>query len=342
MRRPLAALGALVALLAFAGTVAVAVLVGGGGRTAATWTAVASVLVVGLLIAAWKTALSVEDDADLAADPWAADGEVAPAPERTPETRELSGTNLAPVVERAGEAARAEGTVQDGLAVVRPELQTLLTGVLSHGQTSRAAATRAIENGTWTDDRIAAAVLHTQVESPPLSVRERLIAWLFPERAVRDHTGRAVGAIATAADEHLPPVVGQQAPRNVPVVTPTLEDLQRAADGQLQRAIDGIDVAAAPRADVPAGSATGEDSNGTEPTASDREGEIEAGQAPSWTATETGADGTDTERGDGTEGDDGESVDPGDETDDGDSQTALFGGRDQTTGTGDEPTEGVQ
>lgn len=169
--------------------------------------------------------------------PWTADGAIVQsAPETGPEDERVSGTALTSVVEAGGKRARRAGTVEAGLSTVRPALRETLHAALVQGGRDREAAERALADGSWTDDQAAAALLDEQVTPPERTFRRRLWAWLFPERAVRRRTARAVRAIGDAADESLPPVIGQDAPRSVPVVTPTLDDLRRTADGRLQRA----------------------------------------------------------------------------------------------------------
>ncbi|PSQ44233.1 hypothetical protein BRD07_00530, partial [Halobacteriales archaeon QS_9_68_42] len=102
----------------------------------------------------------------------------------------------------------------------------------------------AIEEGTWTDDRLAASVLSPSVDPPTRSLRGRVWAWLYPERAVRRRVRRATDAVAAAADEALPAVPGESAARTVPVVRPTLSDLQRGVG--LQRAVAPTAVARGP------------------------------------------------------------------------------------------------
>ncbi|WP_408956877.1 hypothetical protein [Natrinema sp. 74] len=171
--------------------------------------------------------------------PWAADEPFAnPAPERTDSEPPLSSDELAGLIETAGERARDSGSVDDGLEAVRPALRAALIDALEQGGRSRSDVEAALADGNWTDDRVAASVLAAEVEPPNQSFRERVRAWLSPEQIVRERARRATNAVAAAADEALPTVPGQTAPRTVPVVQPPLEDLRRGADGRFQRAVD--------------------------------------------------------------------------------------------------------
>ncbi|WP_255681817.1 hypothetical protein [Natrinema sp. SYSU A 869] len=142
------------------------------------------------------------------------------------------------MIETAGETARDSGTIDDGLEVVRPPLRTALLDALEQGGRSRSDAEAALADGTWTDDPVAASVLAAEIEPPIRPLRERVRAWLYPERVVRRRARQATNAVAEVADDALPTVPGQTAPRTVPVLQPRLEDLQRGADGRLQRAVE--------------------------------------------------------------------------------------------------------
>lgn len=193
---------------------------------------------IGVAGALWKVA-GVADDEAVAPPPWSEAGALTEtAPERSRSNLALSGTGLGETIERSGKTARAERSVADGVAVVRPELRAALLGALAHGRGDRDAAEAALAAGTWTDDPLAASALDEDVAPPDRPLRRRVEAWLYPEREVARRTARAVRAMAAAADEALPPVVGRDAPRNVPVLPPTLEDLRRATDGHLRPAVD--------------------------------------------------------------------------------------------------------
>ena len=178
--------------------------------------------------------------------PWA-DGTsfASPRPEDAATDHDLSGAALASAVEEAADRAREMG-IEEGVDAARPRLRETLVAALVAGGRERAAVEAAIEEGTWTDDRLAASVLSPSVDPPTRSLRGRAWAWLYPERAVRRRVRRATDAVAAAADEALPAVPGESAARTVPVVRPTVSDLQRGVDGRLQQAVDPTAVARGP------------------------------------------------------------------------------------------------
>lgn len=195
-------------------------------------------IVVGLLTLRGETA---PDDDRIAPAPWTeAGGIVERAPERTTDDPALSGEALAVEIDRAGAVARDEGTVADGVAAIRPTLATALYQVLVHGGMDEAAAKRAILEGTWTDDRAVAATLSPEIRRPDWPLRDRIRAWLFPERILRREVRRAVHEIGVTAEDRVPTVPGRTAPRTVPVVRPGLAELRRGADGELQAAVDPL------------------------------------------------------------------------------------------------------
>jgi hypothetical protein len=190
---------------------------------------------VALFVVAVRSRVGPGADAEPA--PWTDEGAVVdPAPEGTPDDVAVSGTALAGHVDAATSAARSAGDFRAGIERIRPPLRETLEAALVASGRERTTVERSIAEGSWTDDRLAAAVVAETVEPPARSFAERLRDWLFPERAVRRRTNRAVAAVDEAASVALPPVVGEDAPRTVPVVAPTLADLQRTADGHLQRA----------------------------------------------------------------------------------------------------------
>lgn len=197
------------------------------------------VVFVVALAAVWKL-LRTPSGPDVSPSPWADDdGFTREFIETTPAEETVSGTELAEHVAAAAEEARGGGPVAESFGPVREPLRATLVDALVQGGQDRAAVQRQLAAGTWTDDQVAAAVLDETVAPPDRPFRMRLRAWLFPEKAVRARSARAMAAVSAAADEALPAVVGQQAPRPVPVVAPDVADLQRAADGSLQRAVDG-------------------------------------------------------------------------------------------------------
>lgn len=188
--------------------------------------------VLGVAWALWQLRSAAGDDETTAS----AAPLVEPSPERTPADVALSGLDLAERLDRAGERAREDGSVESGLAVVRPALRATLEGVLVQGGVTAEAATEMVDRGTWTDDPVAAAVVSADAPSPTRSRRERFRAWLRPERTLRRRVRRAVAELDGVASARLPSVPGQGAPRRVRVVQPRLETLERAADGSLQPA----------------------------------------------------------------------------------------------------------
>jgi hypothetical protein len=137
--------------------------------------------------------------------------------ERVPDDITITGTTVAAAINEAGQEARAAGTVEDGIAAVRPGLRATLRAVLVAGGDTRETATERIDSGAWTDDGVAAAVCSESCTLPTQPFRERCRAWLFPERVARERVRAAVTAIAAAGDAQLPTIPGQDAPRNVPV-----------------------------------------------------------------------------------------------------------------------------
>lgn len=263
MKRDLA-VGALGAVLVATGVFLAAT--GSNAPTLSTGQAAALSLVVlaALGVALWKVRGALEDSDDgPAAVPWAP-GEpfASPSPEVAESDHPLSSTDLTGAVESAAAHARSAGDVETGLETLRPSLRRALVEALVAGGRDEAAVEAALADGTWTDDRVAASVLDPSVGPPESSLRGRLEAWLFPERVVRRRVRRAVNAIAAAADEALPTVPGQTAPRSVPVVQPTLDELRRGADGRLQRAADPSVVARGPRPPAPAFDGDGEEEDG--------------------------------------------------------------------------------
>jgi len=110
-------------------------------------------------------------------------------------------------------------------------------------------------------------VLSPQIDRPRRTFTGRLYAWLFPERVVRQRVRRAVQAVAEAADDALPPVPGQRAPRSVPVRQPTLEELRRGVDDRLQSAVDPSSIAREPDERTNAGVAVDRVDDGATPAA---------------------------------------------------------------------------
>lgn len=273
------------ALVAVTGTVAI----GAGLALAAALTPVTAsdagggaiaVVVTGLALAAGKLYRSGADGETVAPAPWREGGGLVDGtPEETADPADVTGDELAALVDDARERARRSETVEEGFAVVRPPLREALSRVLATGGADDGDIEDALATGAWTDDPVAAAVVDERVDLPETSFRRRLRAWLFPERVVRRGTARAVAAVDEAAERELPTVVGADAPRTVPTLAPALGSLQRAADGRLQRsgaagprradgdgaATDGDATGASGRGDAPGGP-DGEDEPAVGPT----------------------------------------------------------------------------
>lgn len=221
------------------------------------WLSVLVVLVV-LPVLALKLLRSPGGD-DTAPAPWSEGGAmVTVRPESTPETDRIVTSPLSEHIVAAAEQARWEETVEARQERIREPLREALVGALQQGGWDHDRIDSALASGVWTDDPVAAAVVDERVAPPVRSLRRRVWAWLFPEKAIRHRTARTVGAISRRADSELPPVVGQHAPRPVPVVEPSVQDLQRAADGTLRRAVEG---AAAVRTPAPEGDGENADSS---------------------------------------------------------------------------------
>ena len=237
--------------------VAAGLLFGLEAQPAWAWTAsvafgVFVLALVAIAVGGAKIRGALDATADAPPVSWApGDSFATPSPERSDRTPELSSDELASVIERAGERARHRETVEGGLEHVRPPLREALGEALVAGGQSREAVNAALADGSWTDDRLAASVLEPSIDPPDRPLRERLRAWLFPERVARERSRRAMGAVAEAADEALPSVPGQSAPRTKPVLQPRLEELRRGADGRLQRAVDPMATVRGPRPPQP-------------------------------------------------------------------------------------------
>ncbi len=81
---------------------------------------------------------------------------------------------------------------------VREDLETAVVAVQAARGASLNAARAAVESGTWTDDRVAAAFLGGP-EAPGVSLWRRVYAWLYPARAFRRRVERVVVAVERQA-----------------------------------------------------------------------------------------------------------------------------------------------
>ncbi|MBV0903221.1 DUF7269 family protein [Haloarcula salina] len=199
----------------------------------------AVVVLLGLCVAGWKLWRRPDGPAVSPAPWWEADEFVSDPPEAAPADQRISGTAMVEHVESAAARARDGAPIAESLDPVREPLRTALVDALVRGGRDPDDVRDDLTAGTWTDDPVAAAVLDEAVTPADRPFRARVRAWLFPEQAVRRRSARAMAAVGAATDEALPAVVGQRAPRSVPVLAPTVDDLRRAADGSLQRSVDG-------------------------------------------------------------------------------------------------------
>jgi len=199
----------------------------------------ALVVLLGSCLAGWKLWRRPDGPA-VSPAPWSEADDLVTGPlEATPADQRVSGTAMVEHVEAAAALARDGAPVAESLDPVREPLRAALVDALVRGGRDPDDVRDELAAGTWTDDPVAAAVLDEAVTPPDRPPRARIRAWLFPEKAVRRRAARAMAAVGSAADEALPAVVGRRAPRPVPVVAPTVDDLRRAADGSLQRSVDG-------------------------------------------------------------------------------------------------------
>lgn len=167
--------------------------------------------------------------------PWSDSGPIVDTrPEAAPSTYPLSGWKFARTVSEAAETARKRRQTDPGVDIVREPLRDVYIDAMVAGGGNREAAERDLETGSWTDDVVAAAVLSPEVAFPSRRLRQRVMDWLFPDRAVRRVTLRAVAAVAETTADRIPPVVGQNAPRNIPIYRPSLATLRQGPDGTVQ------------------------------------------------------------------------------------------------------------
>jgi hypothetical protein len=191
----------------------------------------------GLLVALWLLYAHTRSGSTDDPVPWSDAGPIIDGtPEAVPQRHPLTGTALVAALQDAGVAARESRDVEDGLVVVRPLLRRVYAEAAVAGGQDREAVEAALDAGTWTDDRVAAAVCSAAVDLPTRSRRQRLLDWLYPGRATNRLTVRAVSAIDAAADEVLPAVIGSDTPRQVPTYAASLAVQDRGADGRLTRA----------------------------------------------------------------------------------------------------------
>ena len=80
---------------------------------------------------------------------------------------------------------------------IREDLETTVVAVLTGRGREPSAARAAVDDGSWTTDRVAAAFLGGP-DAPGVGLRRRVYAWLFPARAFRGRVERVLDRI-----EHL-------------------------------------------------------------------------------------------------------------------------------------------
>lgn len=83
---------------------------------------------------------------------------------------------------------------------IRADLETAVVAVLAGSGREVSAVRDAVEDGSWTDDRVAAAFLGGP-EAPGVGLRRRVYAWLFPARAFRSRVERVVEAVEALRGE---------------------------------------------------------------------------------------------------------------------------------------------
>ena len=165
------------------------------------------------------------------------------APERTPREDPLSGMGFTSLFSKGEKRASKADDIEAGFEVIRPKLRATLGNAFLQSGHSRESIEAAFADGSWTDDRIAAAALDEDVPLPTLPLRDRLVAWLFPHRVFREYTRRTVQVVAETSDAALPSVPGQQAPRPIPIRQPPLSELRRGVDGTPHEVADPFDAA---------------------------------------------------------------------------------------------------
>ena len=152
----------------------------------------AVVALVGLAAALWITRSSGERDA--AAEPLTA----TPPEAATTETT-VAGGGFDAAVERVGDRDLSIG------AIDRPEpaerLRDTARTVLSRTRPDDAGVEEMIATGAWTNDRVAAAFLGDE-RGPGWTFRERLRAWLTPERETERRAERTVAALSRELERH--------------------------------------------------------------------------------------------------------------------------------------------
>jgi len=97
----------------------------------------------------------------------------------------------------AWEAERVRKRLRDAVETVRTNA----------GGRSRGAVEAELVDGSWTDDRVAAAFLGGE-DAPDVGLARRLYAWLYPARAFERRVERTVDAVAESASSPESPGAG--------------------------------------------------------------------------------------------------------------------------------------
>lgn len=203
---------------------------GGDPGTLVKLLAVCGVLVAAYLL--WEATRSRSSDGPA---PWSEAGPIVETPpEAKPDSPPLTGWRFADSLAAAIETARKQRRIEAGLAVVRDPLRDAYLEAVQAGGVDLETAERELAAGSWTNDPQAAAVLSPEVSLPRRSLRGRIADWLYPGRAAGRMARRAADAVARAGDEQIPTVVGQDAPRNVPVYQPSLASVRRGPEGKIR------------------------------------------------------------------------------------------------------------
>ncbi|NHN48299.1 hypothetical protein G9464_11920 [Halostella sp. JP-L12] len=152
----------------------------------------AAVSLVGLAAALW---IARSSDGDAAG----AEPLTATPPEAATAETTVAGGEFDAAVERVGERDLAAGAVERGEPATR--LRETARTVLSRTRPDDADVEGMIAAGAWTDDRVAAAFLGDE-RAPGWTFRERLRAWLAPERETERRAARTVAALGRELERH--------------------------------------------------------------------------------------------------------------------------------------------
>jgi hypothetical protein len=217
----------------------------------------------GLLVALWLLYAHTRSPSETDPVPWSDAGPIVhDTPEAAPQRHPMSGSTLTRSLRDAAVGARENRDPEAGLSVVRPLLRETYREAAVVGGQDREAVEAALDEGSWTADGVAAAACSETVDLPTRSLKQRVLDWLYPGRAAIRMTVRAVGAVDDAASEALPPVIGSDAPRQVPAYEASLAPRTLGADGRLDQDPPFLDEAESDESDHATGTTTPEE---TEP-----------------------------------------------------------------------------